>query len=100
MISDLQGRQHGTGGDLKGLNHKGSNKERKNYGNAKCLNILSDDRLFFRIFRIIHVRSSAPGDIFSKKTGEKLHEKKRKLKGTIPAQRWKQIYKISYSSKI
>jgi hypothetical protein len=39
MVTDLQGRQHRSGGDLKGLNNKSANEksENKRYDNGFCI---------------------------------------------------------------
>ena len=44
MVADLQGRQHGPGGNLEGLDDEGADDQGKNDSNANRLEVLPEDR--------------------------------------------------------
>ena len=45
MISNIQGFDHGAGGDFKSLNHEGPDEEGQNHRNEQCLGILPEGGL-------------------------------------------------------
>jgi len=53
VIPHQQGRLHGSGRDLEGLNHKRPDEEGKQNRDSGCFSILPDGTLLFYLFRLL-----------------------------------------------